>query len=77
MRKDEEGWGGIILTWPIFGLEVQSQGQEIFFKNSGWGHPSKNKGRGQPRVDPVPSLIDTEPNTSLVFVLSFVSILVI
>jgi hypothetical protein len=25
----------------------------------------KNKGRGQPRVDPVPSLVDTEPNTSL------------
>jgi hypothetical protein len=25
--------------------------------------PQKNKGRGQPRVDPVPSLVDTEPNT--------------
>jgi hypothetical protein len=28
--------------------------------------PQKNKGRGQPRVDPVPSLVDTEPNTTLV-----------
>jgi hypothetical protein len=27
------------------------------------GIPQKNKGRGQPRVDPVPSLVDTEPNT--------------
>ena len=63
MRKDEEGWSGIILSWPMFGLKVQSQGQEIFFKNIGWSYHSKNKGWGQPRVDPVPSLIDTEPNT--------------
>jgi hypothetical protein len=63
MRKDEERWNEIILIWPTFGLEVQSQGQEIFFKNGGWGHPSK--GRGQPRVDPVPSLVDTEPNNTL------------
>jgi hypothetical protein len=50
----------------MFGLEVQSQSQGIFFKNNGWVYPSKNKGQGQPRVDPIPSLTDTEPNTSLV-----------
>jgi hypothetical protein len=49
----------------MFGLENQSQSQGIFFKNSGWGHPSKNKGRGQPRVGSVLSLIDTEPNTTV------------
>ena len=63
-RKDEEGWDEIILIWSTFGLEVQSQGQGILFKNGGWGYPSKNKGRGQPRVDPVPSLVDTEPNST-------------
>jgi hypothetical protein len=35
MMRDEEAWGGTILTWHMFGLEVQSQGQRIFFKNSG------------------------------------------
>jgi hypothetical protein len=47
------GWDHSNLT--VFGLEVQSQGQRILFKNVGWGHPSKNKGRGQSRVDrPIP-----------------------
>jgi hypothetical protein len=27
--------------------------------------PQKNKGQSQPRVDLVPSLVDTEPNTTL------------
>jgi hypothetical protein len=52
----------------MFGLEVQSQDQGIFFKNNEWNHPSKNKknkGRDQLRVNPVLSLVDTEPNTSL------------
>jgi hypothetical protein len=66
-RKDKEGWDEIILTWPAFGLEIQSQGQVIFLKNGGWGHPSKNKGRGSPGL--IPSHPSLTPNQTLPYFL--------
>jgi hypothetical protein len=58
------GWDHFNLTRVWFGgLESESRNilQKWWIRSS-----SKNKGRGQPRVDPVPSLVDTEPNTTVV-----------
>jgi hypothetical protein len=60
MRKDEEGWGGIIQTWPMFGLETQSQGQGIFLKTVNEVIPQKIRDGVNPGL--VPSHHSLTPN---------------